>query len=119
MDLATRFTRLEKRLRVMLIATARLFVPQIGQFIAIRDLNLDGQLSNLAVVFMFATIFLVPTSVILTYAIITTVRKQWREHERLIILGALNAIIALNLTWFFVHPCSWAQVFGLTLTTCK
>jgi hypothetical protein len=110
--------RMNKRLRVMLIATALLIVPQIGQFAAIRDLNLTGHESNLAILFQMASVFFLPTSIILSGAILATIRKNWREHQNLVILGLVNIVISINLIWFFVSACSWAMVFGLYLHTC-
>jgi hypothetical protein len=107
---------MDKRLRVMLIATALLIVPQIGQFAAIRDLNLSGHESNLAVLFMMAGIFIIPTSFILTVALLATLKRGQRKD--LILLGLLNVIISISLTWFFVSPCAWATVVGMYLHTC-
>jgi hypothetical protein len=109
---------MDKRLRVMLIATALLIVPQIGQFASIRDINLTGHESGLDLLFMFAALFMLPTSVILSGAIMYTFRKAWREHQNLMILGAINVVISISLTWFFVSSCSWAFVFGLNLHGC-
>src|ERR1035437_1428167 len=98
MNLIARVRAMDRRLRVMLIATALLIVPQIGQFIAIRDINTSGHESTVAVLFMFATIFFVPTSLILTVAIIATIRRSWRSHERLALLGAINLLLVLSVT---------------------
>jgi hypothetical protein len=110
---------MDKRLRLLLLSTALLLVPTIGQLIAVRDLNTSGRLSDLAFLFQLVGIFFVPTSIILTAAIFMVIRKRWREHERLAILCGLNALIAINLVWFAVHSCSWAQVFGMALKTCR
>jgi hypothetical protein len=118
-NLYARIRAMDKRLRVMLIATALLIIPQIGQFLTIRDLNTSGQESGLALFFMFAGIIVIPTSAILTGAILAVIRKQWRRHERLVILGVINSLIILNLAWFLVDQCSWSQVFGLTLKVCS
>jgi hypothetical protein len=118
MNLAATFRTMDKRLRTMLIATALLVVPQVGQFVAIRDLNTAGHMSDLALLFMIVAIAVIPTSLILTGAIVAVVRRQLREHERLVILGAINTLIALNLIWFFVDQCGWSRVFGLTLRVC-
>jgi predicted permease len=117
--LADRVRTMDKRLRLMLIATALLLVPGIGQFVALRDLAVDQQLSNLAIFFIFTAIFIVPTSLILTGAILYVIRKDWRRHEKLAILGVLNLLLILNVTWFFIHACSWGAVFGVTIPTCK
>ncbi len=110
---------MDKRLRTMLIATGLLLIPQIGQFVAIADLNATGREGNLALFFMFAGIFIVPTSLILSGAIIYTIRHEWRQHRLLVLLGGLNKLISLSLIWFFVHQCSWAAVFGITLRNCQ
>src|SRR4051812_22153624 len=89
LTLVQRVRAMDKRLRVMLIATALLFIPQIGQFLAIRDINTAGHISGLALVFMFAGIFIIPTSAILTGAIMYVHRKDWRKHERIMILGVI------------------------------
>jgi hypothetical protein len=109
---------MDKRLRTMLLATVLLLVPGIGQFVALHDLATAGKLSGLAVLFEIVTIFFVPTSLILTGAIIMVVRKNYRHNEKLIILGGLNILLAINLIWFFVNACSWAQVFGLAIGAC-
>jgi len=113
-----RIRHLPKRLRVMLLCTGLLVVPGIGQFIAIRDLNTTGHIGDLALLFAMFGVFAVPTSLIITGAIFITARHHVREQERVLILGALNLLIALNLIWFFAHQCSWSQVFGIALRTC-
>jgi len=118
MSLTETFRTMEKRLRLMLLSTALLLVPQIGQFITVRDLNTAGRPSDLAVLFQVVGLFLIPTSLIFTGVIMYTNRAKWREHERLMILGVLNLIIILNLAWFFIAPCMWSQVFGLALKSC-
>jgi hypothetical protein len=118
MSFVSSVRNLEKNLRVVLIATALLIVPQIGQFIAIASINSTGHMSDLAIFFEFAAVLVVPTSVILTGVILALLRQNWREHERIFILGFINLLIALNLTWFFVDQCSWSQVFGLALRGC-
>jgi hypothetical protein len=116
----SRRARLKSRqLRIMLLATALLLIPGIGQFVAIHDINTSGRLSDLAILFKIAGIFIIPTSIILSVAIIMAVRHWWRSHEAIITLGVINILIALNLTWFFIHACSWSQVFGLTLKACR
>jgi hypothetical protein len=118
MNLLTHIHTIDKRLRLLLLATAILLVPQIGQFIALRDLATAGRLSDLALLFMLTAIFIIPTSLILSTAILWTVRQTWREHRPLVLLGGLNIFIGLSLTWFFFHPCSWAAVFGLSIQSC-
>jgi hypothetical protein len=119
MNLTATVRTMDKRLRTMLLSTALLLVPGIGQFVALHDLATQGKLSGLAVLFAITAIFFVPTSLILTTAIIAVVRKDWRRHEKLVILGGLNALLAINITWFFIHACSWAQVFGMTIQSCR
>jgi hypothetical protein len=119
MSLVTTLRTMDKRLRVMLIATALLIVPGVGQFVMIHDLNTAGRPSPLALLFAVFGLFAIPTSLILSAVIAYTVRATWREHERLIILGGLNLLLAINLVWFFVHACSWAKIFGLMLKTCS
>jgi predicted permease len=110
---------MDKRLRLMLLATVLLIVPTIGQFITIRDLNTAGQASPLALLFSMLAVFIIPTSAILTGVILYLIRANWRHHERLAILGVLNLIIMLNLLWFFFAQCSWSQVFGISLKVCQ
>lgn len=110
---------MDKRLRLMLLSTALLLVPGIGQLVHIRDLNTAGRASDLALVFAFAGIFIVPTALILSGVVIATIRKSWRNHQRLVILGALNIFISLNLIWFFLHACSWAHMFGISIRACS
>jgi hypothetical protein len=108
-----------RQLRFLLISTGLLLLCTVGQVIAIHDLNSSGKLSGLALIFKFASIFLVPTAVILTGAIMLVLRRTWRKHERIMILGLINLLIALNLVWFFVSSCTWSQVFGLALRSCS
>lgn len=109
-----------RSLRVMLIATGLLIVPQIGQFLAIHDLNTTGQQSSLTLLFLLVGIFTVPTSLILTGAIFYAARRhRTHEQERILLLGALNLLIVLNLAWFFIHQCSWSHVFDIALQACR
>ena len=119
MTLIEHIRTMDGRLRVMLIATALLVVPQIGQFAAIRDININGHESNLTLLFMVAAVFLVPTSLILTSVIAATAGKSWREHKNLLILGSVNLIISLSIIWFFFGQCSWADVFGIAIRSCR
>ena len=109
---------MDKRLRLLLIGTASLLIAQIGQFVAIRDINTIGHESGLALLFALVTIMVVPTTVIVTAVTLYTLRADWRQHERLFILGGINLLIAFGLALFFVDQCFWAQVFGLTLRGC-
>jgi len=117
--LEARTRRGVRQLRLMLVATALLLVPQVGQFLAVHDLNVYGRVSDLTFLFQYAALFLIPTSLIVTTAIAWTVRRHWRRHERLLILAGINTLIALNLIWFLVDNCSWSQVFGLALKVCR
>lgn len=119
MSFLEKIRTMDKRLRVTLIATGLLVVPGIGQFVALSDLSHTGREGDLAIFFMFAAIFIVPTAVILTIAVLAGIRKTIREHEKLALLGALNLLIALNITWFFIHACSWAAAAGILLQTCR
>ena len=118
MSLAENFRTMDKRLRLMLLATALLLVLGIGQFIAIRDLNTAGQFSSLALLFAMAGIFLLPTSVILSTVILYVNRRDLRAQRQLLVLGALNLILAINLIWFIANTCTWASAFGLAIRTC-
>lgn len=100
MNLITRVRTMDKQLRMMLIATFLLLLPQIGQFIAIADVTKSGRPGALAIFFEFAAIFIVPTSLILTAAIVYGLRRQWRSHIGIMLLGLLNFIIAANIIWF-------------------
>ena len=118
MTLVNNIRTMDRRLRIMLVATALLVVPQIGQFSSIRDINFHGHDSNLTLLFMFLTVFLVPTSLILTGVLLATIRHTWREHQNLLILGAVNLLICASLVWFFFGQCSWSAVFGIALKSC-
>ncbi|HEY2003770.1 MAG TPA: hypothetical protein VGH44_01485 [Candidatus Saccharimonadia bacterium] len=108
-----------RQLRLMLAATGLLVVPQVGQFLAVRDLNISGRVSDLTFLFQYAALFFIPTSLIVTAAIAWAVRRRWRHHERLLTLAGINTLIAVNLIWFLVNSCSWSQVFGLALRGCR
>jgi hypothetical protein len=110
---------MDKRLRLMLVATTLLLITQIGQFVAIRDLNTSGHESPLAVLFSLVGIFFVPTSFILTGVIAYSVMNSWRSHQRLLILALVNLLIIASVTWFFADQCSWSAIFGVSLRTCR
>lgn len=93
---------MDKTLRVMLIASALLLLPVIGQFMSWADMARDGRYSDLAIFFRFTAIFIVPTSLILSVAILSGIRTNWREHLALTILGVLNMLVALSVIWFMV-----------------
>jgi Ni/Fe-hydrogenase subunit HybB-like protein len=111
----------DPKLRITLIATALLIVPQVGQFVTMHDLNTTGHNSGISILFMMALVFLVPTSIILSGTVIYITRKAWRtsENRRVVALAALNIVLALSIVWFFFSPCSWAEAFALTMKACK
>ncbi len=109
---------MDRQLRLVLISTGLLIIPQIGQFIAISNINADGHMGDLALFFELAGVLVIPTSLILTGVILALLRRKWRENEAIFTLGFINFIIAVNLIWFSIHQCSWAQVFGLALRGC-
>lgn len=106
-------------LRLMLIATGLAVVSLLGQLLAIHGLGTKGQISSVAVLLEMAGIFFIPTSVILTAAIVWSVRKSWRNHLLLLAIASLNLLIALNFAWFLVGNCSWAHTFGIYLENCQ
>ena len=114
-----RIRHADRRLRLMVLATALLIVPLIGQALAAYDLASTGHESPLAILFMLVAIFTVPTSLIFSITLFITARHHIHEQERTLLLGALNLLLAINLVWFFVHACSWAQVAHLSLQTCR
>jgi hypothetical protein len=116
--LRERWRTMDKRLRLLLLSTALLAVVGIGQFVGLHDLGTTGKLSSVAFLFMVAGIFFVPTAMILSGVILYTIRRQWREHEQLVVLGALNLVLGLNLVWFFLSACTWAGALGLVLKGC-
>jgi hypothetical protein len=118
MNLLARIRQADPRLRITLIATALLIVPQVGQFVIMRDLNAGVKESGVAVLFMMALVFIIPTSIILSGATIYSTRKAGGDHRRLQALAILNIILALSITWFFVSPCTWSAAFALTLAGC-
>ena len=107
-----------RQLRMMIAATVLLLVPQLGQFLAVHDINTAGHVSDLTLLFQLTSLFFIPTSLILTGAIVWAVRHWWRNHEPLMILAGINTLIAINLILFFINPCFWSQVFGLALKGC-
>ena len=119
MGIISQFRSMDKRLRVLIIATGLPFLPQIGQFISLAALAKGDAPSDLAVFFQFAAIFIVPTSLILTAAVLYSHRQTWREQRPEMLLGAMNALLAINIIWYFIEPCSWAQAVGLGLKACR
>lgn len=119
MSFIERVRTMDKRLRVTLVATALLCVPQIGQFVAIRGLNVDHRQSAIALLLAMAGIFIIPTSLILTLAVAYSYRKTWRSEQTIMLLAALNLLLALSLAWFAVDQCSWSRVFGMSLYGCR
>ena len=100
MNIISRVRTMDKKLRVMLIASALLLLPVIGLFMSWADVARDGRYSDLAIFFRFTAIFIVPTSLILSVAILSGLRHNWREHLALAVLGALNVLVALGVIWF-------------------
>jgi hypothetical protein len=120
MNLLALFRQAQPRLRVTVIATLLLIVPQIGQFLTMRDINSAvGHSAGLAILFDMVMVFFLPTSVILSGVILFTARKNWRAERRLVALASLNLILAASITLFFVSPCGWAHTFALTLRGCR
>lgn len=118
MNLPARIRTMDKRLRVLAIATAILTIPLLGQILSIANINASGHEGDLAVFFIFLGIFTVPTSLILTSAVFSGIRHHWRTHALMSALSAINTLVALNLIWFFAAPCSWSHALGIALTTC-
>jgi hypothetical protein len=108
-----------RRLRLTLIATALAAVSLLGQILAIHGLSAKGQISSVALILEMAGIFFIPTSLILSAAIIWTARKSLRNQLPLLLLAAINIVIALNFAWFIVGNCSWAHTFGIVLESCQ
>jgi len=71
----------KRQLRVMLLCTVLLTVPQLGR------------IWHHTVIFEFIGLFSVPTGIIPTVAIAWTVRRRWRENRVLLALAALNVLL--------------------------
>ncbi len=119
MPFIERVRTMNKRLRLMLLATALLFVPQVGQFVSIRSLNVSHQQSAIGLLLALVGIFIIPTSLILSLAILYSYRATLKTQQPIVLLGVLNILIALSLAWFTVGQCSWSQAVGIGLYGCK
>ena len=101
MNPIARVRTMDKRLRVVAISTALLVLPEIGHYISLGDIQRTGRLGDLALFFMFAAIFIVPTSLILTAAVLVSVRRKLRRHSAITMLSVLNVVLAADIVWFF------------------
>jgi hypothetical protein len=86
----------------MFTASALAAVTLVGQLLAAHDLAGKGRVSTVAFLIEMAGIFFIPTSVILSAAIVWAVHKSWRRHLPFLVLAAINFAIALNFAWFIV-----------------
>jgi hypothetical protein len=109
---------MDKRLRLVLLGTFLLLLLQAGQLLIIAERNLGNSTSNGAFTFAFVCLFFIPTSLILTGAVMWLLRGSRQEHKPLYLLGLINILLALQLSWFAVDPCSWAMILGLHLSGC-
>jgi len=82
---------MDKRLRLLILATALALAPQAGYG------------TSFAALFALLAIFFVPTSLILTTAILYAIRTSWRDHPGFLLLGLLNFILAVSAVWQFVR----------------
>ncbi len=114
----TKLRTMDKRLRLALIGTVLLIVLQAGEFLIIAERNQGSDTAMISFTFSFVSLFFIPTSLILTGAVLYLVRHQRNESKPLFLLGLINVLLAVQLAWFAVHPCSWAAVFGLRLAGC-
>ena len=99
MNPITAVRALHKRTRIMLISTALLVIPVLGQILT----QSGSRDPALAFFFVFAGIFIVPTSVILSTAVGWSLRREWQAHKTVMVLCAISIITSLELLWFFVH----------------
>ena len=109
---------IDKRLRLVLIATALLLLLQGAQILIVAQRNLGDSTTNQGFTFAFACLFLIPTSLILTGTVLWLLRRERSDFKPLFLLGAVNVLLAVQLGWFAVHPCSWAAGLGLRLAGC-
>ena len=86
--------------RAMLTASALAMVSLVGQFLAARDLKASGHATSIALVLEMAGIFFVPTSVIISGAIVWSFRRTWRQHLLFYLLASLNLAIGFSFAWF-------------------
>ena len=82
---------MDKRLRLLILATALALAPQAGY---------GGPFATL---FAIMAVFFIPTSVTLTAAILYTIRTSWREHPGFILLSVLNLVLAATAVWHFIR----------------
>ena len=86
----------------MLTATGLAGVSFIGTLLAAHDLSSNGKVSTVAFLLEMAGIFFIPTSVLLSAAIVWAFHKSWRTHWPFLLLSAFNFAIALAFAWFIV-----------------
>ena len=116
--MAINLRTMDKRLRLALLGTLLLVLLQAGEFLIVAERNHGTDTAMLAFTFSFVSLFFIPTSLILTGVVLYLVRHQHQEQKPLFLLGLVNVVLALQLAWFAVHPCSWAAIFGLRLAGC-
>jgi len=109
---------MDKRLRLVLLGTFLLVMLQAGQLLIVAERNLGNAETISSFTFAFVCLFFIPTSLILTGTVMWLLRGVRQEHKPLFLLGVINILLAVQLSWFAVNPCSWAAVFGLRLSGC-
>lgn len=82
---------MDKRLRLLILATALALAPQAGYN------------TPFAALFGVLAIFFVPTSLVLTGAIVYLIRANWRDHPGFLLLAILNFILAASAVWQFLR----------------
>ena len=92
---------MDKRLRALLISGALLAVPFIGQLLAASGKNPSGGLGNLALFFRFSAIFIVPTALILSAAVIASTPPNLAHRRLELGLSGVIVLLGLEITWFF------------------
>lgn len=110
--------RMDKRLRATLLATVLLLVPQIGQFVTIRALNVAHRGSSIGLLLEMVGVFLIPTSFIVTSAVVWSYRGQLRKHQPILLLAALNFLLIVSMVGYLVSPCIWSEVVAIQLHGC-
>ena len=118
MKLISRLGTMDRRLRLVLLGTFLLMLLQVGQLIIIAERNLGNATNIASFTFAFVCLFFIPTSLILTGSVMWLLRSVRQDHKPLFLLGAINILLAVQLSWFAVHPCSWGTVLGLHLNGC-
>jgi len=109
---------MDKRLRLVLLGTFLLMLLEAGQLFIIAERNLGNASDNASFTFAFVYLFFIPTSLILSGAVMWTLRNSRQEHKPLFLLGAINLLLAIQLGWFAIDPCSWGMILGLRLSGC-